>query len=161
MLFVCGSAVSAFAQASASATATSSATIVTPIAISKVTNLDFGNVAVSTGGTVVMPATSAGVRTLTGGITLPTVGGTHQAASYTVTGESNYVYTVTVPSTDLVITSGANTMLVNAFTQSAGAGALTSGAQTIYVGATLNVSSAQAAGSYLSANPFTVTVNYN
>lgn len=160
---LCSSAIGAFAQASASATATSSATIVTPIAISEVTNLDFGNVAISasTAGTVTMPATSAGVRTPFGGVTLPVVDGTHQAASFDVTGEGNYAYTVTLPSGDLDIASGLNHMQVNTFTQSAGAGTLTSGAQTIYVGATLNVDAAQPAGTYVSGTPFTVTVDYN
>jgi len=35
------------------------------------------------------------------------------------------------------------------------------GAQTVTVGATLNVSASQLAGVYLSGTPFTVTVNYN
>jgi hypothetical protein len=162
-LLVCSTTFSAFAQASASATATSSATIVTPIAISEVTNLDFGNVAISavSAGTLVMDATSAGVRTLTGGVTLPAVSGTHQAASFDVTGNTNYTFTVTLPSGNLDLASGLNHMQVNTFTQSAGSGTLTSGAQTIYVGATLNVTAAQPAGSYVSGTPFTVTVDYN
>ncbi|HYV95373.1 MAG TPA: DUF4402 domain-containing protein [Chitinophagales bacterium] len=161
-LLVCGSAISAFAQGSAFATASSSATIVTPIAITEVTNLDFGNVAVSAlnAGSVTMPATSAGVRTVLGGVTLPS-GGSHQAASFTVTGEGAYTFTVTLPSTDLDLASGSDHMQVNTFAASAGAGALTLGTQTIYVGAKLNVSAAQPAGSYISGTPFTVTVNYN
>lgn len=35
------------------------------------------------------------------------------------------------------------------------------GAQTIDVGATLNVSANQPSGTYISGTPFTVTVNYN
>jgi hypothetical protein len=35
------------------------------------------------------------------------------------------------------------------------------GAQTIDVGATLNVGANQAAGTYVSGTPFSVTVNYN
>lgn len=163
MLLVCGSAISAFAQATASATATSSATIVTPIAISQVTNLDYGNVAISsiTGGTVIMDPSSSGTRTLTGGVTLPAVGGTHQAASFTVTGEGNYAFNVTLPTGNLDIASGLNHMQVNTFTKSLGAGNLSAGTQTIYVGATLNVAAAQPAGSYVSGTPFTVTVDYN
>ena len=164
ILLVCSNAISAFAQASASATATSSATIVTPIAISEVTNLDFGNVAISDvlNGTVTMPATSAGLRSLTGGVTLPVVDGIHQAASFDVTGEGSYAYTITLHSTDLDLDNGnGDHMQVNAFTQSTVAGTFTLGAQTIYVGAKINVSAAQAAGDYLSGTPFTVTVDYN
>jgi Domain of unknown function (DUF4402) len=154
-------ATSASAQETASATAT--ATIVTPISIVKDVDMNFGNVAVqsTTGGTVVL--SPAGVRTATGGVTLPTTAtGTITAASFTVTGTGNYSYAITLPSTALTITSGANTMTVTTFTSDpSGVGTLTAGTQTLNVGATLNVSAAQAAGTYVSATPFDVTVNYN
>ena len=150
-----------FAQASATATAT--ATIVTPISITEVVNMNFGNVAVqtATGGTVVL--TPAGVRSATAGVTLPSTTGTVTAASFTVSGQGNYTYAITLPSTDLTITSGSNTMAVNTFTSSPSpTGTLSAGGtQTLTVGATLNVAAAQPAGVYVSATPFTVTVNYN
>jgi hypothetical protein len=53
-------------------------------------------------------------------------------------------------------------MIVNAFTSTPSAtGALTLGAQTLLVGATLNVGAAQVAGLYTNAIGFDVTVNYN
>lgn len=151
-------------SAQATATATATATIVTPISISKTVDMNFGNVAVSasTAGTVVL--TPAGARSATGGVTLPTTAGTVTAASFTVSGQGDYTYSITVPSTDLTITSGSNTMTVNTFTSNpaATAGALSSGGtQTLTVGATLNVGAGQAAGTYVSATPFSVTVNYN
>jgi hypothetical protein len=155
------SAAGVFAQASA--TANASATIVTPISISKTVDMNFGNVAVqtATGGTVVM--TPAGVRSATGGVTLPTTVGTVAAAVFTVSGQGNYTYAITLPSTDLTITNGSSTMAVNTFTSNPSpTGTLSAGGtQTLSVGATLNVSAAQAAGLYTSASPFTVTVNYN
>src|SRR6266487_5078656 len=62
------------AQETASATAT--ATIVTPISITKDVDMNFGNVAVQStnGGTLVL--SPAGVRTTTGAVTLPTNAGT-------------------------------------------------------------------------------------
>src|ERR1700730_18496238 len=76
-----------FAQASA--TANASATIVTPIAISKTADMNFGNVAVSgSAGTVVL--LPAGTRTSTGGVTLPATAGTVTAAVFTVTGTGTY-----------------------------------------------------------------------
>jgi hypothetical protein len=149
-----------FAQVSA--TATASGTIVSPIAIANAGNLNFGNVAVSaTAGTVILAP--AGTRTITGGVTLPAVPGTVTAAHFAVTGSQNYTYAITLPSTPTTVTSGANTMTVNAFTSTpTTTGTLDgSGAQTVDVGATLNVGAAQASGTYLSATPFTVTVNYN
>jgi hypothetical protein len=148
--------------AQVTATATSTATIVTPIAITKTVDMDFGNVAVgATGGTVVL--TPASTRSETGGVTLPAVTGTVTAASFTVTGTAGYTYSITLPSSDHTITSGVNTMIVNTFTSDpTPTGTLDgSGEETLNVGATLNVSANQAAGVYTSGTPFDVTVNYN
>jgi len=158
-LFICSS--KAFAQETATATAT--ATIVTPIAITKTTDMNFGNVAVqsTTAGTVVLPPSATPTRTVTGGVTLPATAGTVTAAAFTVTGEDGYTYSISLPSS-VAITSGANSMTVGSFTSSpSGTGTLTSGTQTLYVGATLSVAAAQAAGTYVSSTPFNVTVNYN
>lgn len=148
------------AQVTANATATG--TIVTPIAITNSGDMNFGNVAVSaTGGTVVLAP--AGTRTITGGVTLPAVPGTVTAAHFAITGTANYTYSITLPSTATTVTSGANTMTVDAFTSNPGTtGTLSAaGTQTVDVGATLNVSALQAAGTYVSGTPFDVTVNYN
>jgi hypothetical protein len=150
-------------NAQVTATASSTATIVTPIGITKTVDMNFGNVAVSsTAGAVVL--SPAGVRTAEDGVTLPAIGGTVTAASFNVTGEGAYGYSITLPSADLTLTriSGTETMIVNAFTSApSSTGGLTSGAQTLTVGAKLNVSGLQVAGVYTSATPFSVTVNYN
>ena len=156
------SANSSFAQATA--TAAASATIITPITIVKTVDMNFGNVAVSASlaGTVVM--TPAGVRSTGGGggVTLPATAGTVAAASFTVSGQANYTYAITLPSS-ATISSAGNTMTVNGFTSNpATTGALNaSGAQTLTVGATLNVAAAQASGVYTNATGVPVTVNYN
>ena len=157
-------AFSARAQNGVSATATATAIIVTPIAITKTADMNFGNVAViGTAGTVVL--TPAGSRSATGGVTLPATAGTVAAAAFNVTGIGSYTYAITLPTTALTLTrnSGTETMDVNNFTSSpSGTGTLSSGAQTITVGATLNVAGSQVAGTYVSApSTFTVTVNYN
>ena len=157
----------ASSNAQVSATADAEATIVTPIAISKTADMNFGNVAVSTSaGTVVLaPATDA--RTTTGGITLPVVTGTVQAAAFTVSGQANYTYAITLPGSALTIeNAAADLMTVGTFTSFPSATGTLSGAgsQTLKVGGTLNVAGSQAAGVYSSntaAEEFTVTVNYN
>ncbi len=150
---------SVMAQVTASATA--AGTIITPIAISQSVDMNFGNVAPSgTAGTVVL--STAAVRTETGGVTLPATTGTVAAAEFDVTGEGVYTYAITLPAGDHTISSGGDNMTVNTFTSDpAGTGALTAGAQTILVGATLNVGINQASGSYISGTGFDVTVNYN
>jgi hypothetical protein len=156
---------STFAQVSA--TASASATIITPIAINKTADMNFGNVASSTlAGTVVL--TPAGARSTTGGVTLPTTAGTVTAAAFTVTGQADFTYSITLPAGATTITSGGNSMTVNVWasaTNPVGA-VLTGGTSTLTVGATLNVGASQAAGAYSSSNAggsgdFTVTVNYN
>ncbi len=154
-----GSVVSSFAQVSASSS--SSATIIIPINITKTVDMNFGNVAVNAvAGTVILAP--AGGRTLTGGVTLPAVTGTVTAASFTVTGAPTYTFSISLPSSPLTITSGSNTMTVTAFTSTPSTtGTLAAGTATLLVGATLNVGINQVAGTYTSATPFSVTVNYN
>jgi len=159
-LILMGLSITSFGQATASATAT--ATIVAPIAITKTVDMNFGNVAVIGAGTVILAP--AGTRSATGGVTLPNVTGTVTAASFNVTGEGAYTYAITLPSTDYTITHTNNTdvMIVNTFlSDPSGTGTLTAGAQTLNVGATLNIGAAQLAGLYTNATGFDVTVNYN
>jgi hypothetical protein len=153
-------AANTFAQVTASATAT--ATIVTPIAITKVADMNFGNVAVNaTPGTVILAP--AGTRTATGGVSLPATAGTVSAATFTVTGVATFTYAITLPTLPLTITSGLNTMTVTGFTSNpSGTGTLPGfGPPNLLVGATLNVGGSQPAGTYVSGTPFDVTVNYN
>ena len=158
---ILGISIPTFAQVTA--TATSSATIVTPITITKDVDMNFGNVAVqsTTGGTVVM--TPSGVRTKTGGVTLPATVGTVAAASFTVTGESGYTFAITLPAGAVTISDGgSNTMTVDNWTSDpTPTGTLTGGTATLNVGATLNVSAGQPAGTYTNASDLSVTVNYN
>jgi hypothetical protein len=71
--------------------------------------------------------------------------GTHNAASFYVTGEPGIAYTITLPSEPVTIThlGTARTMTVEDWRSvpapTPGAGMLAEGAQTVYVGATLKV----------------------
>lgn len=150
-----------FGQSTASTTATASAKIINPITITKVTDMNFGiinsnavagNVVLSPAGgrtpTTVTLAPSAGVNAVT-------------AASFTVTGESGYLYTVTLPSTDVTLarTGGGGSMTLNNFTSDAGT-TLPSGSFTLSVGGQLNLEAGQASGNYTST-AFNVQVAYN
>ena len=146
-IIVLGFAATSFAQVTA--TASTTATIITPIAIEKDVDMNFGNIAVSPtlGGTVVLP--TSGSRTKTGGVTLPVVTGTVSAASFTVTGEGNSTYSITLPSSAITLTGPSGTMTVENFVSTpSNTGTLNSGTQEVKVGATLNVGAAQAAGTY-------------
>ena len=149
----------AFAQATAAASTT--VTIVTPIGITKSVDMVFGNIAAApTPGTVVLGTN--GVRTPNGGVTLPASAGTVTAAAFAVTGSTTYTYSITLPSSAITLVGTTAGVTASTFTSTPSAtGALTAGAQTLLVGATLNLpATAVTAGTYTSA-AFTVTVNYN
>jgi hypothetical protein len=148
-----------FAQATA--TASTTATIVTPIGISKTVDMNFGNIAVNAStGTVAL--STSGTRTPTGGVTLPATAGTVTAASFNVTGAGTYTYTISLPGAPITLTGTTAGVTVGTFVSNpSGTGALTAGAQTLLVGATLNLPVSTAAGSYTNAAGLSVTVNYN
>jgi hypothetical protein len=150
---------------------TASATIVTVIAMTKTYDLDFGNLAVTTvGGTCILAPVSGNnpTRTVTGGVTLPAFHGTPRAAEFTVTGVPSQLFTINIPSANLTITSGANTMTVNTYTTdqtvvtpgTSWYGTLGTSGTTFHVGGTVNVAANQAAGLYQNLTGFPVTVNY-
>ena len=153
---------SSYAQSSANATAAASATIVAPIAIAKNVDMNFGGIVPSaTAGSVVLSAAASPSRTPTN-VTLPTaLTGTVTSAKFTVTGGSGSAYSVTLPGTASTLTAtGGATMTVATFTSS-NTGTLTGGSDILYVGGTLSVAANQAAGTYTTSTPFSVTVNYN
>jgi len=143
-------------------TATGSATIVTTLAIAKSADMNFGSIAVNaTAGTVVL--LPAGTRSATGGVTLQGTGTGVAAAAFNVTGLIGATYTITLPSTYTITRqTGTETMTVNGFnsTPSTTGTLSSSGAQTVAVGATLNIVGGQVPGTYTAAG-FPVTVNYN
>jgi len=158
-----GISTASFAQTDVkTATVTASATIITPITITKIDDLNFGNIVSTTaGGKVVL--SPAGVRT-EAGVQLPAVTGTVTAASFTVTGQDGYAYAVTLPTTAYSIATGTGSanqlMSLDTFTSNT-TGTLTGGTQTLKVGATLTLVANQIAGTYIGTTPFNVSVNYN
>ncbi len=148
--------------AAASDTATTTATVVTPIAIADAQNLNFGEFAAGTGGTVVL--TTAGGASATGDVVL--TGGTSAAAEFTVTGQADASFSIGVADNNLTHTDTVTTMalatthdLDGASENNPASGTLTLGTQTLYVGGTLTVGNAQTVGVY--SGTITATVNYN
>jgi hypothetical protein len=163
IFFIAIAGFAATSKAQVSDVATATATIIKPIAIVKTVDMNFGNVAVSgTAGTVILAPNST--RSVgSGGVTLPTVvPGTITAAEFTVSGVATYTYSITLPVWTTVVSYLSNNMDVDTFTSTPTAGNLgAGGSETVKVGATLHVNANQVAGTYVSATPFSVTVNYN
>lgn len=139
------------------ATGTASAVIASAITISETSQMSFGTVAASAtqaGSVVLSAAGSASDSNIT-----RLSGATPAAGTFTVNGANSATYAVTLPSSAVTLTSGANTMSVNSFTTNA-TGTLSSGGSEVFgVGATLSIGANQASGSYTGS--YTVTVNYN
>jgi hypothetical protein len=149
-------------------TATVSATIITPITLTKTTDMNFGNLSVlsNTGGYIDMNPSS--VRTPNGGVSTAGAAGTVTAAAFTVNGANNYTYVVTMPAGVTTISNGTDNLTVDNFVCSLGVGASptgtlnASGTQNFTVGARLNVPANSSAGTYnQGSNTFQITVNYN
>lgn len=147
-----------FAQSSDTEQTTATAVIVGPLALTKVSDMDFGTIATTgTAGDVVLA--TDGTRTPTGVALVGAATGT--PASFTVNGEASRAFTVTLPADgDVSLINGGNSMPANGFNHNAPAQLDGGGAAAFSVGATLVVGAAQAPGSYTSAN-FPVTINYN
>jgi hypothetical protein len=158
-LLLIGFPANTFAQTIAAASTT--VTIVTPIGITKSVDMVFGNIATTTAsGTVVLG--TDGTRTPNGGVTLPGTAGTVTPASFSVTGSGSYTYTISLPSSPIVLSGTTGGVTVGAFVSNpAATGALTAGSQTVHVGATLNIPASTAADTYKNTSGLHVTVNYN
>jgi hypothetical protein len=154
---------SAGAFAQVNATADASATIIAPITITWVADMNFGNVAPSGVAGTVDLATDASRTATNCTVYGGAAAGTVTAAEFTVGGTAGMTYSITLPGAATTISGPGLDMTVDTWisnptpTGTIGGG----GTQTLLVGATLNVGASQTAGSYTSGTPFTVTVNYN
>ncbi len=159
---VCAIALFGAGQALAeTATANVGASVLTPIAITKVDDLAFGNFMSTTGGTIVLTPSATPTRTPTAGVTLDNAV-TPTAAKFTVAGTAGATFSITLPTTVSLSDGGTNTMDVGTFTSDLDLAAATipvAGTIDMYVGGTLTVGAAQANGAY--TGTFDVSVNYN
>lgn len=129
--------------------------------LSNARGLDFGRFIAGSGGTVVI--SSVGARSVTGGV-LPLSSSSAGQAVFNVgrtgNGGGNKAIIITLPANGATrLTSGANSMAVNAFVSSpATLQSLPIGGTTLSIGATLIVAPNQAPGNYFGS--FSLTVNY-
>ena len=145
------------------ATASASATVVTPITVTKNVDLEFGSFSPDPGyvGTITLTPALMTARSKTGtGLTLYT--SAISAAKFTITGTDSQTFTFVLPSSaQSMVGSVTGTMNATNFTSdlTSGTAALVSGSKVMYVGATLNVGANQVSGEYTGS--FDVTVAYN
>ncbi len=152
---------SMFAQSTASANGNAEARIVAGISLAKTTDLSFGQIVHGpTAGTVTLnPSTN--VRTANGGVTLGQNGGAH-AAMFAVTGEPNYNYSLTLPtSVYLMLNGNGSLLLLDNFTSTLNGNAGTldnTGNHSFSIGARANIAAMAYTGVY--SGSFIATVTY-
>ena len=168
-LVALGFSATSFAQTvspSSTATADATASILTPILITKNADLGFGTIGAVAGSASTVVVSNTGVRT-SATATLFTVASTPVTnARFTITGTPNALFAITLPATDVSLTStsvGATAMTIPAASWSSDLGVsstiLNTGSKVLNLGATLNVGAGQTAGTY--SGSFDVTVAYN
>ena len=135
------------------------AALLRPLTLTKLNDMDFGNLGVTANGTAVInPVTDT--MTTTGGVIA--LGGTPRAATFRGVAQGNAVVIIRVPNGGVSLTrvGGTETILLNAFTldgQSKRSMAQ-AGIFDFKVGATLRPMAGQADGVY--AGTFDVTIQY-
>lgn len=140
--------------------ATGRATIIHPLTITKIQDMDFGFLASTTAGTAVLnPDTDS--LSVTGGVT--PVGGAPHCAQFVGAAQSNAVVNIKIPTQPSTLTrvGGTETMSASNFTIQSGLtrrSLAKAQSFTFRVGATLNVAAAQVEGVYVGT--FSVSVQY-
>lgn len=141
------------------ATATVTAKITSTLTVRTINGLIFGDIGSGAeAGTLAL--SPGGIRTTTGGVTVNrAIAGS--PAAFDIQGDPHATYSITFPAAVIMTNGSPNSMVVDHFTSSPETTGVidAGGQQTLFVGATLNVNSNQAFGSYL--GELTITVDYN
>jgi hypothetical protein len=148
----------------ASASASVEITSLQQIQIDKVADIAFGQIVKPTAGTYTVTLAPGGARTASGGTGGQLVGGSVSTGKFDVTGEGGRTFSITVPSTVTLATSGggANREVVLTpdpmTSESLGGSAGQAAVKQIEVAGRLAVPASIEAGAY--AGAFPVTVGY-
>jgi hypothetical protein len=146
---------------SKSIAASSKARVVTPISLVNTDNqgLDFGKIAIgNTDSKVVVSATATVEADVSSGDAAVITSSVQTAAKFTVSGEAEMAYTITLPES-MTVAYGSNTLTIDNFTCSNGTGGTIGTDDLFYIGAELSVPLDAVPGSY--QGTFTVTVAYD
>ncbi len=151
-------------KAQASVQATANAEVIEALTTTETAQLNFGRFSPETqGGKIIL--TPDGVRTVQGTVVLG--GGTHNSASFYITGQYEATFSITLPSGPAVLTNTQNNKTMEVTDWSSypapgiGVGKLVGGAMTVRVGAVLNVGDFNANPVGLYAGIYAITFAYN
>lgn len=151
-------------KAQASVTATANAEVIEALTSTETAQLNFGRFSPETqGGKIIL--TPDGIRTAQGTVVLG--GGTHNSASFYLTGQYEATFSITLPSGPALLTNIENnkTMEVSDWQSlpapGIGVGKLTGGSMTVRVGAVLTVGDVYANPVGIYAGIYAITFAYN
>jgi hypothetical protein len=151
-------------QAQATITAQVFAEVIPALTATEISQLSFGRFSPETQGGAVL-ITPDGSRTSTGTVELS--GGTHNPASFYITGQGGATFSIILPAGPAILsnTSNSKTMLVNNWvsspSQGVGTGLLTRGSQEVKIGATLVVGSMEENPVGIYTGTYAITFSYN
>ncbi|WP_037373252.1 DUF4402 domain-containing protein [Salinimicrobium xinjiangense] len=146
-------------RAQATASFTASATIIQPIGIKTLANLNFAAIDARDGGEIILSPQNE--RIAAGDARLEN-GGEVTAATFEVTGQQGFDFSLSLPSGPFFLSNGKEQMIIKDFTSSIrNTGNFAAGSSVFKIGATLQVEAQQAPGVYFTSTPLTITVNYN
>ena len=151
-------------QAQSSVTAQVFAEVIPALTATELAELNFGKFSPETqGGSVLV--TPDGVRSASGSVELS--GGSHNPASFFITGEGGATYSIILPTQPAVLTNASNTktMVVSNWisfpSAGIGNGLLAQGSQEVKVGATLHVGSMAENPVGVYTGTYSITFSYN
>lgn len=140
------------------------AEVIPALTAAEVTQLNFGKFSPETqGGSVLI--TPEGSRSVTGTVAL--TGGSHNPASFYITGEGGAAFSIVLPQQPALLTNTSNskTMMVSDWVsippQGMGTGLLTEGSQEVKVGATLIVGSMEDNPVGIYTGTYSITFGYD
>jgi len=151
-------------KAQARVQATANAEVIEALTTTETAQLNFGRFSPETqGGKIIL--TPDGVRTAQGTVVLG--GGTHNSASFYITGQYEATFSITLPSGPALLTNTQNNKTMEVTDWSSypapgiGVGKLVGGSMTVRVGAVLNVGDFNANPVGLYAGIYAITFAYN
>ncbi len=164
LLSIAGNSLSAQNSIQVSATGHITAEIISAFSAVETSELNFGRFSPGPyGGEIIL--TPQGTISVLGSVAKGS--GIHNAASFYLTGENSSTFSINLPRSPAVLTStsDAKTMLVKNWVSTPapgpGAGTLQEGAQTVYVGATLEVGTMNDNPVGIYTGTYTITFDFN
>lgn len=150
--------VTAISQNSASANFTASVTIIEPIQVQTISNMNFAHIDAREGGSVILHPDNS--RSSIGDLRLKN-SQLASAATFEVKGQKGYTYDINIPQGNFHMTNGTEMIVLKDFRLQTEMKEFGDQSQILRLGATIDIPSDQKPGKYITQSPLAITVTYN